>query len=114
MPELKQAIHVAYSVSNKNGRLYHARAYCEEHGFPGLPGNHVFKTCGYVGNDSDSADAACRAAIAALVEDRPEFKSVHVFQFGRQSDAIVSAAPVIGFHGRNACIGVASECARAL
>ena len=114
MPELKQAIHVAYSVSNKNGRLYHARAYCEEHGFPSLPANHVFKSCGYVGNDTDSADKACRAALAALLAGRPEFKAVQVFQFGRQADITLRAAPHISYHGKNYCVGVASECARAL
>jgi len=114
MPELRQAIHIAYSVASKYGQNYHARAYCEEHGFPGLPDDHVFKSCAYIGNDSDSADKACRAALAALLKDRPEFKGVPVYSFGRQASAIVSAAPHVTFRGRNACIGIASECARAL
>ena len=114
MPEFRQAIHLAYSVASKYGQNYHARAYCEEHGFPGSPAGHVFKSRAYIANDSDSADTACHAALAALLADRPEFKGVPVYSFGRQAAAIVSAAPHVTFRGRNACIGIASECSRAL
>lgn len=104
---VRRNIHIAYSVTLSGGRNYHARAYMTEDGNPGLPHDHTFKTGAGVGNSAESADVACRAAIAALLESYPEAKGAPVFLYGRQSDAIVSAAPVVSYRGRNRGIGVA-------
>jgi hypothetical protein len=104
---VRRNIHVAYSVTFAGGRNYHACAYMTEDGNPGLPEHHTFKTGVSKGNSDESADKATRAAVAALLDSYPEAKGAPVFSYGRQSEAIVSAAPVISYHGRNWGIGVA-------
>ena len=112
MQGTRRAIHLAYSVSRKHGLNYHARAYGEEYGFPGLPYGYTYKSSAGIGNDSDSSLAARRAAVATLLRERPDLADCPVFDFGRKSDATVSAAPVISFRGSNWYAGIASEYAR--
>ncbi len=108
----RNAIRVAYSLSLKNVKNYHARAYVESWGFPGLPENHVFRSGHGVGNSDCSANAACLEAIKRLIADYPEFAECEVFYFGRQSETILSGIPVIGLHGKNHSIGIASAIAK--
>jgi hypothetical protein len=107
MQGTRRAIHIAYSVSRKHGLNYHARAYCEEYGFPGLPENHCFKSGAGIGNDSRSSATACKAAVAMLLRDRPDLTDCEVFEHGRKADCVVTAAPVISFPGRNWGMGIA-------
>lgn len=104
---VRRNIHIAYSVTLSGGRNYHARAYMTEDGNPGLPLDHTFTTGAGVGNSAESADSACRAAIAALLESYPESRGAPIFHYGRQSDTLISAAPFTRYHGRNRGIGIA-------
>lgn len=93
-------IKIAYSYDAAG---YHCRAYMEEIENPGLPHGTVFKYGNAVAN-ADTSDSACKSAVARLIADLPECADCEVFSFGRLSGELVSAAPVIGFHGRNRCI----------
>lgn len=112
MQGTRRAIHIAYSVCRKHGLNYHARAYCEEYGFPGLPENHSFRSGAGLGNDSMSSIAACKAAVGMLLHDRPDLADCEVFEHGRKADSVISAAPVLPYIGRNWCMGLAAEYAR--
>lgn len=109
MQAKRRAIHVAYSVSFKHGRIYHAAAYTEESGFPGLPDSQVYRSGYSVANDTDSALTARRWAVSRLLRDYPEFSDCQVFDFGRLPSELISAAPVFAYRGRNHFAGVALE-----
>lgn len=106
---IRRSVFVAYSLSLKHGQIYHARAFGEETGNPGLPKDHTFRVGRGVANDENSADSACRYAVARFLRDNPEYAEAQVFSFGRVSDEILTASAAIGLHGRNWCRGVASE-----
>jgi hypothetical protein len=104
---VRRNIHLAYSLTLTGGRNYHARAYMTEDGNPGLPDNHTFRTGAGIGNSAESSDAACRAALAALLESYPEARGAPIFSYGRQSDVFIRAAPIVAYRGRNHGIGIA-------
>lgn len=106
------AIHVAYCVTFRGGRNYHARAYASESGFPGLPDGRTLRTGNAVANDPDSAGRACREAVARLLTDDPEAQMAPVFFHSRIDADSIDAAPVVEFPKRNFCVGVAREYVR--
>lgn len=105
---IRRSVFVAYSLSLKNGKIYHARAFGEEHGNPGLPEDYTFRVGRGIANDEKSADSACRYAVARFLRENPEYADSQVFYFGRVSDDTLTASAAIGLRGRNWCRGIAS------
>ncbi len=108
-PKHRIAVHVAFCVTYKGGRNYHARAYVSESGFPGLPDDKTLKTGNAVANDPDSADRACRLAVSRLLDDDPNAKLAAVFCHSRIDVDSIDAAPIVDFPKKNFCVGVAQE-----
>lgn len=105
---VRRNVHVAYSLSLKGGRVYHARAYMSEDGNPGLPKDYTFRSTTFSANDEKSADKACRWAVARLLREYPEAQDSPVFKYGRLSEELVQAACVLGYSGKGYGVGVAS------